>query len=483
MIFGLTNEKSIRMRIRTTLASILLSVILTLGIIGCSAKTSPVVSEDPEIVEARMQQIVNEIEKEDNSATENDEKPCKYGSDSAKTMEKQSLYYEYFKQGNYIDAYPHWQYLVANAPCYSKGIYVNGEEILSSFIKDEKNSTRKEVLIDSLIALHDQRIEYYDQKGFVLGKKGSDLFKFRPKAYEEAYQILKESVDLEKEQSGKTVLYYWAYSASFMMKYEKIQESELINTFLTIIEIINTNDPSGTDKGWQSIYSNTISLLGDYLKCETLVNNFKSQFENNKDNLNMLKQFQSTLEARKCIDNDTYVAISESVYSMEPSAKAANNLGIIFNNKQQYDKAIFYFEEAMNKEEDKILKSKYALSVADVYRIKGNFPTARSYAQKAADFNPEDGTPYMFIGNLYTKSANSCGSTSFEKKAVYWVAVDMYYIAKSKGSEEANDVINRLTNTFPTKEDAFYQDPPVKEGESYTVGCWINVTTKARFVQ
>lgn len=472
------------MKINMNLAGVLMSIVLAGGIMGCSAKTTPTVSELPEVVETRMQEVVKDLEKEEGSLLSGDEElACKYGSDSAKTIEKQSLYYEYYKQDNFKDAYPHWQYLPANAPCYSKGIYVNGADMLSQFIKDEKNKERKEILIDSLLALHDQRIVYYNEEAFVLGKKGSDLFKFRTKAYDEAFSILKKSVEIGKDQSEKTVLYYWAYSASFMMKNAKITEDELIKVFLTIIEIINVNDPSGTDKGWQSIYSNTISLLGDYLKCGTLVNNFKNQFINNKDNLVMLKQFQSTLEARKCIDNDTYVAISESIYSMEPIAKAANNLGIIFNNKQQYDKAIHYFEEAMNKEKDNILKAKYALSVADVYGVKGNYPSARSFAQKSAAFNPNDGTPYMFIGNLYTKSAKNCGNSTFEVKAVYWAAVDQYIIAKSKGTENAGSQIISLTARFPTKEDAFYQDPPVKEGNTYTIGCWINVSTTARFVQ
>lgn len=466
------------------LASSMMSVILAMGIMGCSAKTIPTIPENPEDVKLRMQEIIKDIETEDpDSGKTNDELPCKYGLDSAKTIEKQSLYYEYFKQDNYIDAYPHWQYLFTHSPCYSKGIYVNGAEMLSSFIKDETNPNRKEILIDSLAAVHDQRILYFNEEGFVLGKKGSDLFKFRPKAYEEAYSILKKSVEIEKDDSKKSILYYLAYSSSFMIKNNKINEDELIKVFLEIIEIINHNDPGGTDKGWQSIYSNTISLLGDYLTCKTLVGNFKNQFEKNQDNLAMLKQFQSTLEARKCIENDTYVAISESIYSIEPDAKAANNLGIIFNNKKSYNKAIHYFEEAMNKEEDKTLKAKYALSVAEVYRVTGNYPSARAFAQKSAVYNPSDGTPYMFIGNLYTQSAKSCGSTQFEKNAVYWIAVDQYYLAKNKGTEGAENQISKLMQSFPTKEQAFYQDPPVKEGDPYTVGCWINVTTTVRFVQ
>ena len=32
------------------------------------------------------------------------------------------------------------------------------------------------------------------------------------------------------------------------------------------------------------------------------------------------------------------------------------------------------------------------------------------------------GSAYLLIGNLYASSANNCGTSQFEKRAIYWLA-------------------------------------------------------------
>ena len=46
-------------------------------------------------------------------------------------------------------------------------------------------------------------------------------------------------------------------------------------------------------------------------------------------------------------------------------------------------------------------------------------------------------------------------------------------------AEEANKLIDTYSQYYPKKEDAFFHN--VTEGSSYTVGGWINRTTKVRF--
>ena len=132
-------------------------------------------------------------------------------------------------------------------------------------------------------------------------------------------------------------------------------------------------------------------------------------------------------------------------------------------------------------DDSNIDKAKYYMSLAEAQRKAGSLSAARSSARKSASLNPNDGTPYIFIGDLYASSSPNCGGSTFEKKAVYWIAVDQYYIARSKGDENASSRIIKYSQHFPTKEESFYQEPPVKDGADYSIGCWINATTKARF--
>ncbi len=70
------------------------------------------------------------------------------------------------------------------------------------------------------------------------------------------------------------------------------------------------------------------------------------------------------------------------------------------------------------------------------------------------------GDPYILIGNLYAASAKNFGSNEFEHKTAYWVAVDMFYKAKSVDAEvatKANELISIYSKHFPGTEQIFFQ--------------------------
>ena len=82
---------------------------------------------------------------------------------------------------------------------------------------------------------------------------------------------------------------------------------------------------------------------------------------------------------------------------------------------------------------------------------------------------------------MYAESADECANISLPK-SVYWVAVDKFNHAKSIDpsiEDQANKLILTYSNYFPNKEDAFFVG--INENDTYTVNCWINETTKARF--
>lgn len=78
-------------------------------------------------------------------------------------------------------------------------------------------------------------------------------------------------------------------------------------------------------------------------------------------------------------------------------------------------------------------------------------------------------------------SERNCGADDFEKKAVFWAAVDKYAKAKQVDSEleeSMNSLIASYSQYFPSKEDIFFHD--LKVGDTYSIGCWINERTTVR---
>ena len=83
------------------------------------------------------------------------------------------------------------------------------------------------------------------------------------------------------------------------------------------------------------------------------------------------------------------------------------------------------------------------------------------------------GNAYLLIANLYASSANNCGNTQFEKRAVYWLAAEQ---ARKAASVDARvkRIAERTAVSYegraPSKTDIFTE---ANAGEVITFGCWI----------
>ncbi|MDC0107897.1 hypothetical protein OAI60_06370, partial [Flavobacteriaceae bacterium] len=117
-------------------------------------------------------------------------------------------------------------------------------------------------------------------------------------------------------------------------------------------------------------------------------------------------------------------------------------------------------------------KANILYKIATIYK-KGNKSLARNYAQKSIDNNPSMGKAYLLIAGLYAESANECGSTTFEKRAIYWKAAE---VAKKAARVDlslrsrANQTIERYMALAPSKTDIFSSG---LAGKTVTFNCWV----------
>ena len=117
-----------------------------------------------------------------------------------------------------------------------------------------------------------------------------------------------------------------------------------------------------------------------------------------------------------------------------------------------------------------------------MYLSKNNYPSAKKYALDALKTNPNMGDAYITIGLAYAVSSNDYEGDEFDKRTVFWAAVDKFVKAKQVDPSvagKANEYIERYSPHFPTKDEAFFRD--ITAGKSVKVGGWINETTTARF--
>ena len=168
-----------------------------------------------------------------------------HGEDSIECIKNLSLYREYVKYKNYVDAFEPWKIVFRNCPKATKNIYIDGVKMWNSFIDKEKDPVRKAEMMDTLRMIYDQRIKYYDQEGSVLGRKGVDILRHAeyrndPDILEEGYGYMKKSISILKNKSSA------AYVATFMtssillyQQHGRISDMQVIEDYATATDIVD----------------------------------------------------------------------------------------------------------------------------------------------------------------------------------------------------------------------------------------------------
>ncbi|HEY9115499.1 MAG TPA: tetratricopeptide repeat protein [Bacteroidales bacterium] len=427
----------------------------------------------------------------------------KYGNDSVKCVEDLSLYRESYKQwkaSNYTSpsvahAYKYWKMVFANCPSASENIYVDGVKMLDYYISKTNDPKRKQILIDSMMLVYDTRIELFPlhyqtgepQKGAILARKGVDLYQLDPSAYLQVYDILKESIELDKAQTAAPVYVYYFRAATKMAQKGELDTATVVDSYDQITEYIEINlknakavNNEGEIAVYESIQGNIENTFEPFATCRDLVKIYKVKFDKTPNDVELLKKITKILDKRRCQEEPLYFDATVNLYKLEPTPESAYLIGKLYLKQQRYTEAIPYMENATKMDDQEKVDDAY-IFLAQTYKALNNLPKARSMALKAIETNPNWGEPYMFIGDLYAISANDCGDNDLTKKVAYWAAVDKYYKSKQVDpelTEEADKRIRTYSVYFPPTEVLFFYN--LNEGDSYTVNCWINENTTVR---
>lgn len=428
----------------------------------------------------------------------------KYGSDSVTCVMKLSLYREFYKQwkqSNYKnttinDALKSWRWVYHHCPRSSENVYVDGVKMYNFEISKAKDAKKKSGLIDTLMSIYDRRIEFFpndyqpphdSQKGDILGRKGVDLYQVDPEQYKNVYDILGESISLEKEKTQGPIFIYYFRSLTRMTKSGEADTSAVVDAYDMISEYVDHNIEKYTKaqkensiEQWVNIKGNIESTFEPFANCGDLVRIYRKKFNANPTDVSLMKKITNLLDKKQCIDDPLYFEATVALYKAEPSPEAAYLIGKMLLIEKRYADAIPYLEEA-TKQENETRAYTAMIFLAEDYMSLGRYSEARQMAYKAAALNSLEGEPYVIIGDCYAASAKDCGSDELTTKVAYWAAVDKYEKAKRVDSdlvEKMNACIQSYQKYFPPTELLFFHN--LNEGDPYSIGCWINEETTVR---
>ena len=405
----------------------------------------------------------------------------KYGTDSIACITNISLSNEYFKQGNYIDAIDPWRWIFNNCPAATKRTYLNGVTMYEKFMADEKDPAVKAKLLDTLLMIYDQRIKYFGEAGFVLGRKGIALYDYAPDRKQEIKDVLGKSIQADSIRSGPVVLYKYFQVNTELYAQKAITKEDVIDVYDQVSELIDANIDGPDGGNYDKSRQNVETFFGPFATCDDLVNIYSPRLKAAPDNAALLRKIVNLFSKKGCNDAPLYMEAAEKLFKIEPSSRAALSLARMYNAKGQSSKAAGFYNDAVELESDNEKKAAILIEQADfTMRSLKNFQQARTLAQRAASFRPNWGRPWMLIGDIYFSSSTSCAD-EFNGASAFWAATDKYQKAKSVDpsmAEEANRKIAGNTKYYPKQEDVFFNG--YKEGDSYVIKCWIGETTTVR---
>ena len=212
--------------------------------------------------------------------------------------------------------------------------------------------------------------------------------------------------------------------------------------------------------------------LGILADCPNIIPLYTRLFDEKKNDVSWLKNAAGRLNYKDC-DTPLFYEMVQQLHTLEPSAASAFYLGRLAEKDGKASEALDYYNQAVSLETDPNQKVKYYYSIAENFRKKGQYGKARKYYRNLLEIKPNKGGVYLKIAQMYSKSANNCGSSVFEKRAMYWKAAQMADKAARVDpsiASTARTSASRYRGLAPSRTDSFDGG---WAGKTVTFGCWV----------
>ncbi|MDD3724344.1 MAG: hypothetical protein PHV83_02310, partial [Bacteroidales bacterium] len=140
------------------------------------------------------------------------------------------------------------------------------------------------------------------------------------------------------------------------------------------------------------------------------------------------------------------------------------------------------FKEAIEQLDDDFSKAENYYLMGLSLMQANQYSAARAAFNEASKLDPQrEGKCLVAIAQMYLSSAASCASHDGKIRGAAWVAYDKAAKAKSLDIEiadQAERIMSAARSQWPTQEGAFFYS--ITNGQSFSVGCWINESTVVR---
>jgi len=463
-------------------------------IVGCTPKvTAPVVKQEP----AKSTPPPKDM---------GDASPCTKFSDALNPEGVKTahvLYRDFIKQHQMKEAVPYWEKAYNSAPAadgFRDYHFMDGIKIQEYLMKEEVDKEKIKAFEDRIFELYDEAAQCYPAKASLYkGLKAFKLYYSFPDRVtdKEKYDLFKEVIDADGEKTADFVINPFTALLLDQVVNNKISTQEgrkYAEQVMKIVEYGTKNCKTSKEcdrwdlvKGYALFRLEELEGIENFYSCEYYKEKYTKEYEANPSDCETISLVYSRLKWGKCSNTDALIVklkpeidrcFPPEVVTKTTSGPSCNAL----LREANYSQAIECYEARAEKSSDSQKSAEYYLTIAKIYyaHLK-KFSSSRKYARKALSLKPGWGKAHVLIGKLYASSGPLCGpGRGFDSQVVTWVAIDEWNKAKRdpETATEAKSLIAKYQQYMPNKEDIFQRS--INEGDSFTVKCWINQSTKVR---
>lgn len=445
---------------------------------------------------------------------------CKSWVDSDRQSDAEnahSIYRQALKMKTMDIAFENWQiaYDLAPAADGKRDIhYIDGVEFYKEKWKQSQNPEEKKAFADKMISFYDEAINCYisggitvkegteealnKKLGFLYGRKAYDMFYYVNAPYVQTIEALDQCIKYAGDHAEYIIMDIYPKIMVYQFKNALMTKEKVNSVYKSLKQIAEYNIANNEQysEGYQQAQANMNYTLTEIEKeafdCEYFKDKYLPEYEDNKEDPQVLKYVLYVLKTQGCGEDSIVKAMDEEwkKYAAAENERIqaefdANNPGSMA--KKLYDdgkfsESISKYRQAISETDDAKQKATYLFAIASIqFRKLNQYSEARKTAYDAAKMRPNWGRPYLLIGDMYGKTARSCGDAWNQRLAIL-AAIDKYAYARSIDDGVAGEASSRIgaySRSLPDAAEGHMRG--VKEGQTQTVGCWIGETVKLRF--
>lgn len=397
-------------------------------------------------------------------------------------------YQDLFKANKIAESFDTWSDVRKNCPKENESIYTDGFQILEYKIENAASPDEKEKLVRDILKLYDQYNKNFPliTADFEINK-AMTLVNHKIEAKEEIFSLLDSGFSKASQKvtdANAIYTYFSLYCEKFNSGDKKISANAVLEKYTMVNSLLNqllaakpdSNDSEQAkqNKDYKTAQKAIENLINDLSTCENLDTFYTANYAKNQENVDWITSALISLSG-KCSNKPIFITLAEKLYAIKVTAQSANFMALANLKQRKFAEAIKFYNESADLQTNPTDKAKIYYTLATGL-LAGDQAKSKEYLTKALTADPKMGKAYLFLAQLYTNSANDCGTTDFEKKAIYYLAIQT---AQKAGISEPRlkPTAEKMAKDLENKSVSADEISKAKmNGKSITIGCWINET-------